>query len=411
MSLIRNLHHLKTIRRHISTDPYRINEGVSVYVHWPYCKKLCSYCNFNKYVKLNVDQQRMVDCLITEWDTLSSNYDIHAPVTIFFGGGTPSLIDARLIENIVSHLSKNSRSASNIEISLEGNPGDLVGRIQDLKEAGVTRLSIGVQALNDDELKFLNRDHDADQARMSIEESLLVFPDTTSVDLIFGRPRQTWENFRQELEQIINWKIPHVSLYQLTVERGTSLHKQVAVGQVEMPDEEIIATMYTGAVLTLVSAGLRRYEVSNFSIPGGECVHNQGYWSGRQYLGLGPGAHSRIGEPQNRHALVNIPSPDIWMSEVERIGHGVRLTKSVAIVDSLKELIATGLRREKGISVNDWDRVSCGRVNLSQLFNRCHGSQTGIIFSDGHLKLASEQICILDSIIPDLFNTLDTLVS
>ena len=119
-----------------------------------------------------------------------------------------------------------SRSASNIEISVEGNPGDLVGKIYDLKEAGVTRLSIGVQALNDKELQFLNRDHDADQARKSIEESLSVFPKTTSVDLLFGRPHQTWELFRRELEQIINWNIPHVSLYQLTVERGTALQKQ-----------------------------------------------------------------------------------------------------------------------------------------------------------------------------------------
>ena len=173
-----------------------------------------------------------------------------------------------------------------------------------------------------------------------------------------------------------------------------------------------MAEMYSGAVQTLSSAGLSRYEVSNFSIPGGECLHNQGYWSGRQYLGLGPGAHSRIGDPLNKQALVNIPSPDVWMSEVERVGHGVKLNKSVTIIESLKELIATGLRREKGISVNDWERVSCDRVELSKLYTTlCQGSQTGIIFSDGYLRLTSDKICILDSIIPDIFNALDSLIS
>ena len=223
----------------------------------------------------------MVECLIKEWTSLSDLYNIDHPVTIFFGGGTPSLLDSKYIEKIVTSI---DRLSSVLEVSLEANPGDLHGKVSSLSSAGVTRLSVGIQALNDEELKFLNRDHNVIQAWNAIDQSLKYFPKSTSVDLIFGRPNQNWTRFRGELEQIIKSRVPHVSLYQLTVEKGTSLHKQVTSGQVTLPEEDTMAEMYNNAVALLDEAGLARYEVSNFSVPGAQCLHNIGYWSGNERI-------------------------------------------------------------------------------------------------------------------------------
>ena len=267
---------------------------------------MVSYKTVNCYLSIFL---RMVSCLIQEWETLREQYTLPPPVTIFFGGGTPSLLETKYVEMLTSRIAASSRSC--LEVSLEANPGDLIGKVESLKNAGVTRLSIGAQALNDRDLKFLNRNHNVVQIWKSLEESHKVFPRSTSADLIFGRPWQSSDNFLSELRQLSSAGLAHVSLYQLTVERGTRLHRQVASGRVQLPGEEEMADMYSGALATLAAAGLARYEVSNFSVAGAECLHNLGYWSGRQYLGLGPGAHSRVGRGQQRWVLykgINEPS-------------------------------------------------------------------------------------------------------
>ena len=214
---------------------------------------------------------------------------------------------------------------------------------------------------------------------------------------------------KEELHHLIETSVPHISLYQLTIERGTKLHKQVTNGLVSVPDEDTMADMYQTVVETLAKAGIDRYEVSNFSRPGSECLHNLGYWGGRDYLGLGPGAHSRVTTGSGRLALVNIPYPDKWMSEVERLGHGVRTKTQLEVKDSLKELIATGLRTVSGISVLDWERVSRGLVTMEQLYNNLDAAQTGIVMNDHYLRLKTDNISILDSIIPYVFNALDEI--
>ena len=359
-------------------------------------------CSIVKYTLF-----RLVDGILKEWKTLSSVFNINSPVTIFFGGGTPSLIETKYIEKIVNKISENMPS---LEVSLEGNPGDLVGKVSGLRDAGVTRLSVGVQALDDRELKFLNRDHNVHQAWRSVQESLEVFPQSTSVDIIFGRPNQSVSTLESELYQLIETRVPHVSLYQLTIERGTKLHKQVTKGEVTVPDEDTMADMYQTVVETLAKAGIERYEVSNFSRPGSQCLHNLGYWTGRDYLGLGPGAHSRVTTGSERLALVNIPYPEKWISEVEKVGHGVKTRNKLEVKDSLKELIATGLRTVSGISVHDWDRVSGGLVNMEDLYNNLDADQTGIMMTDDHhLRSKTDSIAILDSVIPYVFNALDEI--
>ena len=317
-------------------------------------------------------------------------------------------MDISNIEKLVYRIS----NGGSVEVSLEANPCDLEGRIQSLKDAGVTRLSIGVQALNDNDLSFLNRNHNVDQVWMSLEESLRIFPKTTSADLIFGRPGQTLDSFCSELDQLTALGLPHISLYQLTVERGTRLHKQVVSGKIKLPDEDLMADMYTAGRETMAGAGLARYEVSNFSESGAECGHNLGYWSGRQYLGLGPGAHSRLGYGDSRQALVTIPHPETWMAEVEARGHGVRRWRDIPILDGLKELLATGLRTEAGVREADWDRACAGRVNMSSLISNMDQQQQedlGVRLSDGCLKVMSDRICVLDNILPHLFIKLDEI--
>ena len=317
-------------------------------------------------------------------------------------------MDISSIEKLVNRIS----NGSSVEVSLEANPCDIEGRIQSLRDAGVTRLSIGVQALNNKDLSFLNRNHNVDQVWMSLEESLLTFPKSTSADLIFGRPGQTLDSFCSELGQLTALGLPHVSLYQLTVERGTRLHKQVVRGEIKMPDEELMADMYTAGRETMAGAGLARYEVSNFSESGAECDHNLGYWSGRQYLGLGPGAHSRLGYGASRQALVTTPHPETWMAEVEARGHGVRRWRDILILDGLKELLATGLSTEVGVREADWDRACAGRVNMSGLLRNMDIQQQedlGVRLSDGCLKIMSDRICVLDNILPHLFVKLDEI--
>jgi len=295
-----------------------------------------------------------------------------------------------------------------LEVSLEGNPGDLLGKVTSLESAGVTRLSVGVQAMSDKDLLYLNRDHSVSQAIECLEQSLAVFPNSTSADLIFGRPGQTTAGWLEEVAQLVDMGLPHMSLYQLTVERGTRLAKQVMRGQVSLPEEDVMADMYLGAVELLERRGLARYEVSNFSLPEAECQHNVGYWSGRQYLGLGPGAHSRVGMGEERRAMVNTPLPEHWMLEVERRGHGVRVDRVIGLKESLAELLASGLRRERGIEEEEWDKVCEGMVNLNQFFLTVpEEDRLGLELSGGRLRLAREQIAVLDHVLPYLMVALD----
>jgi len=343
----------------------------------------------------------MLRCLLKEWRHAQAKYDLTSVRTIFFGGGTPSLMPLRLIETLVREIA----GGAEVEVSLEGNPGDMLGRVPGLQTAGVTRVSVGVQALSDHDLKLLNRDHDVRQALKAVEESLAVFPKSTSADLIFGRPRHSLEVWLSELRTLVDLGLTHLSMYQLTVERGTELWRQVQRGDVEVPDHETMAELYLRGVELLEQLGLPRYEVSNFGQT--ECLHNTGYWSGRPYLGLGPGAHSRIGLGHLRTARVNIPSPALWLSSVENKGHGEILARKVDVKESVAELIATGLRRKNGISSKAWREASGDSLNVDEFIEA--GERYGIVTANDSIMLSAENVSILDSILPYLINVIDDM--
>ncbi|XP_041073398.1 radical S-adenosyl methionine domain-containing protein 1, mitochondrial isoform X2 [Carcharodon carcharias] len=327
----------------------------ALYIHWPYCERRCIYCNFNKYISPSVDHDAMRDGLIRETETLLSNSRVKEITSVFIGGGTPSLARPSTIASILETVARATHFPHNLEISMEANPTSAAAsRLAEFKAAGITRLSLGIQALCDHDLKILGRDHTAQEALWSLEEASKLFPGHTSVDIIFGRPGQNVESWKEELEELLALCDHHVSLYQLTLERGTALYKQVQEKVLRMPEQEAMAQMYQAARSILRKAGFLQYEVSNFAKNGAVCLHNLGYWRGRQYLGVGPGAHGRfvpLGEGKTqREARIQTLEPSNWLREVRRFGHGTRKRVQQSKLDILEELLVMGLRMNEGIS-------------------------------------------------------------
>jgi len=343
----------------------------------------------------------MLQCLLREWKHAQARHGITKASTIFFGGGTPSLMPLELIETLVREIGGDVK----VEVSLEGNPGDMLGMAPGLQAAGVTRVSVGVQALNDRDLNLLNRDHSAKDALQAVEESMKVFPEFTSADLIFGRPQHTLEVWLEELKTLVMLGLPHLSMYQLTVERGTRLWNQVHKKEVELPEQEAMADLYLEGVELLKQLGLPRYEVSNFGEV--ECEHNLGYWSGRPYLGLGPGAHSRLGLGETRIAMVNIPAPASWLTAVDKRGCGVFKQRKVGIKESVAELITTGLRRRDGITLAAWQEACGEMLSVDEFFEA--GKVYGLEKMNENIVLSEKNISILDSILPYLINVIDDM--
>ncbi|NXY77035.1 RSAD1 protein, partial [Glareola pratincola] len=324
---------------------------------WPYCRKRCSYCSFNKYVVPAVDEAAVRACLVREAGTLlrfsqvqrwvlregrlgggwrpfgahlhPPHYLPHSVTSVFFGGGTPSLASPRTVAAVLEAVAGAAHLPAGAEVTLEANPGSASPqRLAGFRAAGVNRLSVGVQSLDDAELRLLGREHTAAEARGAVEAARGLFPGRTSIDLIFGLPGQSRGAWARGLEAALGLCDDHVSLYQLTLERGTALAAQVWGGTLPAPPQDLLADMYQTACAMLAAAGFRHYEVSNFARKGALSTHNLSYWRAEQYIGVGPGAHGRFvpwGEGgRRREARVQTLEPDAWMREVQSRGHGTR---------------------------------------------------------------------------------------
>ncbi|NXY00195.1 RSAD1 protein, partial [Centropus bengalensis] len=301
---------------------------------WPYCRKRCSYCNFNKYVVPAVDEVSVRACL---QDSAAAQASPPLPCSItsvFFGGGTPSLASPGTIAAVLEAVAGAAHLPTSAEVTLEANPSSAsAARLAGFRAAGVNRISIGVQSLDDAELRLLGREHTAAEAREAVEAARRLFPGRTSIDLLFGLPGQSQSAWARGLEVALGLCDDHISLYQLTLERGTALAAQVQGGSLPAPPQDLLADMYHAACATLVAAGFRRYEVSNFARKGALSTHNLSYWRAEPYIGVGPGAHGRFvpwGEGgRSREARIQTLEPDAWMREVQSRGHGTR--KRVAL--------------------------------------------------------------------------------
>ncbi|KAL3986976.1 cystatin-A/B [Sarotherodon galilaeus] len=398
----------------------QITEQASLYVHWPYCLRRCSYCNFNKYISKENNDHIMTKCLQRETETLLRLSQVSCITSVFFGGGTPSLAHPSIFAAILETVSRQVNLSHEAEVTLEVNPTPAgKSRLEDYCRAGVNRFSIGVQSLQDEDLKSLGRDHDSHEALQTIEEARRLCPGRVSVDVMFGRPKQTVESWETELSELLRVCDDHVSLYQLTLERGTQLFKQVECGAVTMPSEDVTAEMYQRARKTLHQHGFQQYEVSNFARHNSVSHHNISYWKGNQYIGVGPGAHGRfvpLGEGGVvREARTQTLEPDVWIREVRQRGHGTRRRLPLGHLELLEEVLVMGMRMTEGINHKHWEMFS-PQNGLDEVFGESivvqELLQSGqLILDDRGLRCSWEGLALLDSILPALLVELERQIS
>ncbi|XP_029363429.1 radical S-adenosyl methionine domain-containing protein 1, mitochondrial [Echeneis naucrates] len=396
-----------------------LTKEASLYVHWPYCLRRCSYCNFNKYIPRENNSHVMTDCLQRETETLLQLSQISSITSVFFGGGTPSLAHPSTIAAILETVSRQVKLPASAEVTLEVNPTPMgMSKLEDFCRAGVNRLSIGVQSLQDNDLGVLGRDHTSHQALEVIEEAQRLCPGRVSVDVMFGRPRQSVESWEKELSDLLRVCDDHVSLYQLTLERGTQLFKQVQQGEVTVPAEDVMAEMYQCARRTLQQNGFLQYEVSNFARNNAVSHHNMSYWRGKQYIGVGPGAHGRfvpLGDGGVvREARTQTLEPDVWIHEVQQRGHGTRRKIQLCHLQLLEEVLVMGMRMTQGINHNHWALFS-PQMNLQEVFGTTSDVhqllQKGyLILDDRGLRCSWDGLVLLDSMLPALLLELETQI-
>ncbi|XP_005056109.1 PREDICTED: radical S-adenosyl methionine domain-containing protein 1, mitochondrial isoform X4 [Ficedula albicollis] len=383
----------------------------ALYVHWPYCRKRCSYCNFNTYVVRALDEAAVRACLVREAQTLLRLSQVHSVTSVFFGGGTPSLAGPGTVAAVLEAVAGAAHLAAAAEVTLEANPSSAsISRLAGFRAAGVNRLSIGVQSLDDSELRMLGREHTAAEARQAVEAARGLFPGRTSMDLLFGLPGQSRDAWAQRLEAALGLCDDHISLYQLTLERGTALAAQVRGGALPEPPQDLLADMYETARNVLVATGFRHYEVSNFARKGALSTHNLSYWRADEYIGVGPGAHGRFvlrGEGGcSREARVQTLEPVTWMREVQSHGHGTRSRVVLNPLEQLEELLTLGLRTDEGITHECWGHFS-PQFSLQDVFGepgeaRALQQSGWLVLDSGGLRCTWAGLAVLDSLLPDL---------
>jgi putative oxygen-independent coproporphyrinogen III oxidase len=323
--------------------------GFGVYIHWPFCRSKCPYCDFNSHVRERIDHARWRHALLTELEHYARETQGRKITSIFFGGGTPSLMEPETVAALIARVRELWAASKDIEITLEANPTSAeIGKFRAFRQAGVNRVSLGVQSLIADDLKFLGRQHDAAQALAAVQMAREIF-DRFSFDLIYARPNQALDQWQQELDRALEFAAGHISLYQLTIEPGTQFEQAVARGDFRVLDEERAAELYEATVARLGAAGLVDYEISNFAKPGEESRHNLTYWRYGDYIGVGPGAHGRLTLGGEKVATRQHRAPEAWLDLVERDGHATRQRDLVPRAERLSEMVMMGLRLKEGV--------------------------------------------------------------
>lgn len=326
--------------------------GFAVYVHWPFCQSKCPYCDFNSHVRHTpIDQSRYAAALTREIATAAQWTAARSPRSVFFGGGTPSLMEPSTVESVLAAIDGAFGLPGEAEITLEANPSSVEqARFEGYRAAGVNRLSLGVQSLNDDALITLGRRHDAATARAALGLAQRIFA-SVSADLIYARPGQTLAAWREELSQMLSICGDHLSLYQLTIEPETRFYDLAQAGRLTIPEDDAAADLFDLTDALTSAAGFGRYEVSNHARPGAEAKHNLVYWRGGTYVGAGPGAHGRLQIDRRRVATSTERHPETWLAAVETNGHGLTVRETLTEEAMGDEYLLMGLRLREGIDL------------------------------------------------------------
>jgi len=325
--------------------------GFGLYIHWPFCRSKCPYCDFNSHVRERIDEARWRRALLAELDHYAAETAGRRLDSIFFGGGTPSLMQPETVAALVARAREHWDFAPDIEITLEANPTSVeAGKFAGFAGAGVNRVSLGLQSLDDRALRFLGRQHSAAEARAALAVARAQFR-RFSFDLIYARPDQTTGSWAAELEAALDLASGHISLYQLTIEPGTTFEGAVARGDFAMPEETAQAALFEATQARLDAAGMPAYEISNHARPGEESRHNLVYWRYGDYVGVGPGAHGRLTLGGGKWATRQHRAPEAWLETVEARGHATRQRDAVAPAERLSEMLMMGLRLAEGVSL------------------------------------------------------------
>jgi putative oxygen-independent coproporphyrinogen III oxidase len=373
-----------------------------VYIHWPFCLSKCPYCDFNSHVRREpIDEPRFARAFAAEIATTAARLPDRTVSTIFFGGGTPSLMQPATIGAVLDAVAKHWRVAPDVEVTLEANPTSVEAtRFRGYRTAGVNRVSLGVQALDDRALAELGRTHTSREALDAVAVARSIF-DRYSFDLIYARPRQQPEQWAVELKRALTEVGEHLSLYQLTIEQDTPFEALHAAGKLKTPDEDSARALYDVTLETCAAHGLPAYEISNHARAGAECRHNLVYWRGHEYAGVGPGAHGRLNIDGDRHATATEKRPETWLTRVEADGHGL-VTDDVLTRDEIAdEFLLMGLRLAEGIDMGRFEALA-GRpldpVRIAAL--REHGLIETTV--QGRLKVTLFGFPVLDAVVADL---------
>ena len=387
-------------------SPPRAGEGkqqaFGVYVHWPFCLSKCPYCDFNSHVRhAPIDEERFSRAFAREIETTAARTPGREVSSIFLGGGTPSLMRPQTVGSILDAIGKHWRVAPDVEVTLEANPTSVEAtRFRGYRTAGVNRVSLGVQALDDASLKALGRLHTAREALDAVAIARTAF-DRYSFDLIYARPDQTPQMWADELKLAIAEAAEHLSLYQLTIEPETPFFGLHAAGKLKTPDEATARALYDVTQEVCAQRGLPSYEISNHARAGAECKHNLVYWRGEEYAGIGPGAHGRLDLGGVRHAIATEKRPEAWLMRVEANGHGVITDDRLNSEERADEFLLMGLRLAEGIDPNRYAALS-GRALDPRRIAVLREEGAIVVDANGRLRVTKSGFPVLDAVVADL---------
>jgi oxygen-independent coproporphyrinogen-3 oxidase len=375
--------------------------GFGLYLHWPFCQSKCPYCDFNSHVAASIDQSRWKLAYLAEIDRLGAETPDRILNSVFFGGGTPSLMEPDLVAAIIERIRATWPMSNDPEITLEANPGSIeAGRFRGFRDGGVNRISMGMQAMNDADLRRLGRLHTAAEARQAFDIARNCF-DRVSFDLIYARQDQTLADWKAELRQAIDLAVDHLSLYQLTIEDGTAFgDRRAKGGLLGLPDDDLSADMYALTQEVCDAAGMPAYEVSNHARPGSESRHNLIYWRGGDYVGIGPGAHGRMTLDGTRWATEAPKAPGAWLALVEGGKAGELPRTALSAMDRAEEYLLMSLRLAEGMEISRYEAMANRPLDRTRLADLDTLGLARVVEDRVHVTAAGRMV--LNAIIRDL---------